>query len=134
MSNTVTVGKIKLQDHPTNPDLQIGTINGHQVVVGRHYDPDTLGFFIPEGAIVPDKLADEMWVRGRLAGKQRNRVKTRELHGVHSEGLFYGSCYWTKQGNQWIEVSSPSWNNNWKEGDDVAKEVGITFAEELVEA
>jgi len=132
--SAVIVGKIELQDHPTNPDLQIGTINGHQVVVGRHYDNKTLGFFIPEDAIVPDKLADEMWVKGRLAGKQHNRVKARDMHGVRSEGLFYGSCYWTKQGDWWIEVNSASWNPNWKEGDDITSQVVITFREETVEA
>lgn len=125
------VGHIKLSDHPTNPDLQIGHINGHQVVVGRHYDDNILGFFIPEGAIIPDKLADEMWVKGRLAGKKGNRVKARDMHGVKSEGLFYGSYYWTKkEGYQHqVEVTSPSWNPDWKEGDDVSHEVGITYVD-----
>jgi hypothetical protein len=122
----VIVGRIQLTDHPTNPGLQVGVVAGHTVVVGRHYDNDTLGFFVPDGCIVPDKLADEMWVKGRLAGKQGNRVKARAMHGVLSEGLFYGSRYWTEMGGEKVYVNSPSWNLNWKEGDEVGAEVGIT--------
>lgn len=127
MSSTmkVIVGRIQLSDHPNNPNLQVGNVAGRTVVVGRHYDDGTLGFFIPDGAIVPDKLAEEMWVKGKLAGKQKNRVKAKEMSGVFSEGLFYGSRYWTEMGGVKVYVDSPSWNPNWKEGDEISKEVGI---------
>lgn len=127
-----TVGRITLVDHPTNPSLQIGVVCGHQVVVGRHFDEGTLGFFIPAGAIVPDVLAYDMWVWGRLAGKKRNRVKVSKRDGVVSEGLFYGSRYYaTSFGDDektYCEV--PRWNMEWVEGQDVAAEVGITFQED----
>jgi hypothetical protein len=125
------VGRIHLRDHP-DPSLKIGEINGHQVVVGNHYEDGTLGFFIPDGAIVPDKLAEEMWVKGRLAGKQKNRVKARKFKGVHSDGLFYGSRYFLPtstlsklRGKTYHD--SPSWKPEWKEGDDVTEQVGIIF-------
>jgi len=127
----VTVGRIALTDHPTDPSLQVGWVCGKQVVVGRHYDPGIIGFFIPAGAIVPEKLAVEMWVCGRLAGKKKNRVKETVRRGVLSEGLFYGSRYFVDEGGgDRVYYTSPSWNPAWVEGQDVAQEVGITFAED----
>jgi hypothetical protein len=107
------VAKISLSDHPTNPNMQIGNVAGHTVVVGRHYDEGTLGFYIPPGAIIPDKIAEEMWLKGKLAGAKKNRVKAREIQGVASEGLFYGSRYWVIQDGQSVYVESPSWNPSW---------------------
>lgn len=102
-------------DFPRAAKLMVFTVGGNTVVTGDHYYEGQLGFFIPAGALVPDKLADEMWVKGKLAGAQRNRVKARDNFGVMSEGLFYGS-------------QGASWNPKWKPGDDVTDEVGITFA------
>jgi hypothetical protein len=121
----VIVGRISLVDHPTAAHLQVGTIQGKTVVVGRHYDEGTFGFFIPNGAIVPDKLAEEMWVKGKLSGKNKDRVKAREMHGVFSEGLFYGSRYFVVQSGEKVYIDTPSWNPAWVEGQDVANEVGV---------
>lgn len=111
--NRAIVYPIHLSDHPNDPNLQIGEVGEHQVVIGRHYYEGQLGFFIPAGMIVPDKLADEMWVLGKLAGAKHNRVKAREMRGVMSEGLFYGS-------------QGASWNPAWRAGDDVTNDVGLT--------
>jgi hypothetical protein len=115
-------------DHPTTPSLQVAEVGGHQVVVGRHYDEGTLGIFLPDGAIVPDKLASEMRVLGKLAGKRRNRVKARDFLGVFSEGLFYGSAFFDQDvnGQKTYDVG-PSWNPDWIEGQDVTEEIGVTF-------
>lgn len=121
----IIVGRISLKDHPTAAHLQVGTVAGHQVVVGRHYDEGTLGFFIPDGVRVPDKLADDMWVRGKLSGKARDRVKAREMHGVFSEGLFYGSRYFVVESEVKSYIDTPSWNPAWVEGQDIGPEVGI---------
>jgi hypothetical protein len=123
------VGKLQLKGpHPLNPKLMLAQINGHHVVVGNHYDDGVLGFFIPDGAIVPDKLAEEMWVKGKLAGSKKNRVKARDMNGIRSDGLFYGSEYWIidDQYRDKVYEKSASWNPSWKEGDDVAAEVGVT--------
>lgn len=123
---SVIVGRIQLQDIPGSA-LKKGTINGRTVVVGDHYDNNTLGFFIPEEAIIPDNLAEDMWVKGKLAGKKGNRVKGKEMAGIFSEGLFYGAHYWTKQDGQFVEVTSRNWNPAWKEGQDITEETGITW-------
>ena len=121
------VAPIHLKPHPETDSLMIGEIAGHQVVVGNHYDEGTLGFFIPDGAIVPDKLAEEMWVKGKLAGSQKNRVKARKIKGIFSEGLFFGSQFFLVHSSGELSYHEPaSWNPKWREGDNVAEEVGIT--------
>ena len=122
----VIVGKLsKLSDHPTVDYLQVGVVANHIVVVGRHYDEGTLGFFIPDGCIVPPKLAEEMWVKGKLYGKNKDQVKAKQMHGVYSEGLFYGSRYFEIKDGQKVYIDSPSWDITWVEGENVANEVGI---------
>jgi hypothetical protein len=122
--NRVIVNPITFTEHPTVPTLKVGTVGENQVVTGDHYTQGQLGFFIPQGGIVPEKLLKEMllWAdkfgRGRLAGKQGNRVKAREIGGVMSQGLFYGS-------------QGASWNPEWKEGQDVTDEVGVTFQDKI---
>lgn len=120
-----------LRDHPTLPHLQVATIAGQQVVVGRHYDEGTLGIFIPDGAIIPDKLADEMWVKGKLSGKMKNRVKARDRDGVFSAGLFYGSRYFVVESGVRRYIDSPSWNPAWTEGQDVSEEIGVFLEKAL---
>jgi hypothetical protein len=116
------VYKIFLSKHPTDDNLEIGQVGPYQLVVGKHYRGGQLGFHVPEGAHIPDKLLDDMWLRGRLAGKKKNRVKNREMKGVISDGLFYGEGYYDEN---WNWIVTPSWNPNWKSGDNVADEVGI---------
>lgn len=111
-----------IRKHPNNPKLYVADVSNYQVITGSepdgscHYFEGQLGFFIPEGAIVPDKLAEEMWVKGRLSGKNKNIVKAKERDGIKTNGLFYGS-------------QGASWNKDWKQGDDVTEIVGITFIE-----
>jgi len=122
------VGKlVNLAHHPNAENLDVAQINNHQVVVGRHYEEGQLGFYIPEGAIVPDKLLAEMWLydfengKGRLSGKHGNRVKSRDMHGVRSDGLFYGAYYF----HNGKRVVSPSWDDSWNIGKDVSLDVGV---------
>lgn len=118
--NKIVVAPIHFEDHPYNSTLKVAEFGDFQVVVGDHYEQGQLGFYIPEGAIVPEKLLREMWLfnedtgKGRLAGKKGNRVKPRIFDRVMSDGLFYGS-----QGE--------SWNPTWEAGQDITLEIGITF-------
>lgn len=125
------VGRLALSPHPTLPSMRVGTILGQTVVVGDHYEDGVPGIYIPAGALVPDGLAEEMWVRGRLAGSKRNRVKSREVGGITSSGLFYGSRFWTPASDgtvTWHEGAS--WDPAWLEGDDVTAAIGVTFRED----
>lgn len=132
------VGPISFLDTPEPlkvRGLRLAMICGHQVVVGDHYDEGVLGFHIPDGAVVPQKLLEEMWLwntatgKGRLGGKRGDRVKRREIDGVLSNGLFYGSRYWVMKDDQKSYVESASWKPEWFAGQDVAAELGIASQE-----
>lgn len=122
-----------LRDHPENDSLQVAEVIGHQVVVGRHYDEGVLGVFIPDTAVIPVKLLDEMRLynhalgKGRLGGKKGDRVKAREVQGLLSEGLFYGSHFYDLVDGKKVYDVGPSWNPDWIEGQDVTEELGVTF-------
>lgn len=120
---------IKTIDGIDASDLKFVTLsNGQTVVTGDHYEEGQPGIFIPEGAIVPEKLLREMWLwneelqKGRLSGKSGNRIKSRIYAGHSSAGLFYGAYYF----HEGQKLISPSWNDTWQTGQDVATEVGIT--------
>lgn len=122
---------VELNPHPNADHLEIATISVRDelinLVVGTHYEIGTLGIYIPVGAIVPEKLAKEMWVYGRLTGKNKDWVASRKMYGVESSGLFYGSKFYLMvDGSKKIE-SGPSWENHWQEGDDVTAAIGVTF-------
>jgi hypothetical protein len=95
-----------------NKHLMVAKVGPHQVVVGNHYYEGQLGFFLPVGSIVPDKLAEEMWVLGRLGGNHKNRIVAKLMDGVKSDGLFYGS-------------QGASWNPSWVVGQDITDELSI---------
>lgn len=106
---------IALAEHPTRADLQVATLGVHTVVVGRHYTEGQLVAYLPAGARVPDPVAEELWVLGKLGGKQKNRVRARALAGVFSEGLVYGS-------------QGMLWQPEWQVGDDVTQCLGVTWS------
>lgn len=96
-------------EHPNADALEIAQIRGYQAIVLKdQYEAGDLVAYIPEQAVMPDDLIEEMGLTGRLAGKERNRVKAIRLRGVLSQGL----CYPAREG--------------WEQGQDVTEELGIT--------
>ena len=67
-----------------------------------------------------------MWLKGRLAGKQKNRVVAKQMFGHTSEAVFYGQAYTDNEGRF---VKSPAWKDEWKEGDDVTESIGARLQE-----
>lgn len=131
--NAATIVRIEsIEDIPNSNKKKVWlAANGEKaiVVTGDHYQVGQPGFYVPDGGILPEKLLREMWLwneelgKGRLAGKNGDRVKTRVMDGVPSSGVFYGAYYF----HNGERIDSPSWNNDWQEGQDVAQELGITF-------
>lgn len=117
---------IKIRPHPIAKKLRIAECNDKQIVVGEHYDEGVLGFFVPPNVIIPDKLLDEMWLKGKLSGKNKNMVQERSMAHVLSSGVFYGSRYYTYENGERVYHESPSWNTSWNDGDDVGGLLGLT--------
>lgn len=125
---------VKIRPHPIAKKLRVAECNDKQIVVGDHYDEGVLGFFIPPNIVVPDKLLDEMWLKGKLSGKNKNLVQERNMAHVLSSGVFYGSRFYTYEGDEKVYHESKSWNPSWKDGDDIGGSLGLTQSiEEVVQ-
>jgi len=79
-----------IEKHPNADKLEIVKIGGYNVIsqIGQFSTGQTV-IYIPENAIVPDNLLEEMNLTRRLSGKEKNRVKAIKLRGILSEGLIY---------------------------------------------
>jgi len=56
--------------------IELAQVFGYQSVVGKgQYSVGDIVVYIPEAAIVPDWILHEMNLVGKLAGKEKNRVK-----------------------------------------------------------
>jgi len=84
--------KIEVLPHP-DPEvvsLEVGRIADYNVVVRKGmYVTGQRVTYIPEQAILPQSMLDEMNLGGKLAGSNKNRVKPVKLRGVMSQGLVY---------------------------------------------
>ena len=108
-SFTVQVVPVAIEPHTNADALELARVGGYRSVVrkGQFVDGDLVAY-IPEQAIVPDALLEELGLVGRLAGAQKNRVKAIQLRGVLSQGI----CVPARAG--------------WVAGQDVTAELGIT--------
>jgi len=105
---SVSVEKVIVVPHPHADRLEVVQINGYQCVVGKdEFKSGDIVAYIPEQAIIPQNILEEIGLVGRLAGKDKNRVKSTQIRGVLSQGIVYpGRDYW-------------------KIGDDVTEELGV---------
>lgn len=105
--------------HPNADRLELAQIGGYVSIVqkGVHKKGDVIAY-IPEGAIVPDVLIEEMGLTGRLAGSKKNRVKAVKLRQVLSQGLVYPLDY-DSMGNAYIGP------DRFKVGEDISEALGI---------
>lgn len=104
----VRVVAVTIEPHDNADALEIARVGDYRAVVGKgQLATGDLIAYIPEQSLVPQPLLVELGLVGRLAGKEKNRVKALRLRGVLSQGL----CYPARPG--------------WREGDDVTEELGI---------
>lgn len=105
----VKVVKLIIEAHTNADALEIARIGDYQSIVRKgQFKTGDLAAYIPEQALVPPDLIEEMGLTGRLAGAGKNRVKAVKLRGVLSQGL----CLAAREG--------------WIEGQDVTEILGIT--------
>ena len=79
-----------VRHHPNADRLDICTLAGmsFQFVTGRdQYKPGDRVLYFPIDAQLPPRVLKEIGLEGRLAGKEKNRVKTIKLRGEISQGI-----------------------------------------------
>lgn len=104
----VHVVRVAIEPHENADALEIARIGDYRAVVRKgEFKTGDLIAYIPEGSLVGEALLDEMGLRGKLAGKDGNRVKAIKLRGVLSQGLVYPA------------------RAGWSEGQEVSAELGV---------
>jgi RNA ligase (TIGR02306 family) len=87
-SFSVTVERLDIVEHPNADALELARVGAYHAVVRRgEYQTGDLAIYIPEQALLPEVLVDELGLTGRLAGPDSNRVKAVRLRGELSQGI-----------------------------------------------
>jgi len=136
----VEVLKVEILDHPDADALEIAQVRGYQSIVRKgQFQTGDLAAYIPEQAIVPEwvlrrlNLWDDEKGKGKLAGKQGNRVKPVKLRGVMSQGLLYplevihhAFEHAFEDQTDWLLQAHDELEYTVTEGEDVTELLGIT--------
>lgn len=84
------VYRLKIEEHPNADALELARVGDYRSIVRKgQFQTGDLGVYIPEAAVLPEWLISELGLEGRLAGKDKNRVKAVRLRGTLSQGLVY---------------------------------------------
>ena len=88
----VEICTLEVEPHPDADRLEVARVRGYTCVVPKgEFKSGDRAAYIPEMAIVPDDLLEDMDLKGRLAGKKGNRVRALRLRGILSQGLVYAN-------------------------------------------
>lgn len=84
----VTAERLTVHPHDNADALELAQVGLYRAVVAKgRYRTGDWAIYIPESAILPDELIDELGLTGRLAGSAQNRVKAVRLRGELSQGI-----------------------------------------------
>lgn len=84
----VTAERLTILPHPNADALELAQVGLFRAVVAKGaYRTGDWAVYIPENAVLPEGLVDELGLTGRLAGAKRNRVRPVRLRGKVSQGI-----------------------------------------------
>lgn len=84
----VTAETLAVHAHPNADALELAQVGLYRAVVAKGaYRTGDVALYIPEQAVLPAALVEELGLTGRLAGKASDRVKAVRLRGELSQGL-----------------------------------------------
>lgn len=84
----VRIHRIEVFPHPNADALELAQVGLFRAVVRKgDYVTGDYALYIPEAAVLPDALIEELGLTGRLAGAAKNRVKATRLRGELSQGI-----------------------------------------------
>lgn len=84
------VYRLTIEEHPNADAIELARVGDYLSIVKKgQFQTGDLGIYIPEAAVCPDWVITDLGLEGRLAGKQKNRVKAIKLRGILSQGLIY---------------------------------------------
>ncbi|MET7292795.1 RNA ligase (ATP) [Streptomyces griseoloalbus] len=84
----VTAEVLTVHEHPGADALELAQVGLYRAVVAKGaYRTGDTAVYIPEQAVLPAGLIEELGLTGRLAGGNRDRVKAIRLRGELSQGI-----------------------------------------------
>lgn len=84
----VTAERLTILEHPNADALELAQVGLYRAVVPKGaYRTGELAVYIPEQAVLPPGLIEELGLTGRLAGSTADRVKAVRLRGELSQGI-----------------------------------------------
>ncbi|MET9669124.1 RNA ligase (ATP) [Streptomyces sp. NPDC006475] len=84
----VTAELLTIHEHPNADALELAQVGLYRAVVAKGaYRSGDIAVYIPEQAVLPAPLIEELGLTGRLAGKASHRVKAVRLRGELSQGI-----------------------------------------------
>ncbi|MFE0649556.1 RNA ligase (ATP) [Streptomyces sp. NPDC059534] len=84
----VTAEVLTVHPHPNADALELAQVGLYRAVVAKGaYRTGEAAVYIPEQAVLPAPLVDELGLTGRLAGSNADRVKAVRLRGELSQGI-----------------------------------------------
>lgn len=87
-SFAVTLERLEIEEHFNADALELAKVGEYRAVVPKGvYKTGDIALYIPEQAILPQSLIEEIGLTGRLSGKLKDRVKAIKLRGALSQGI-----------------------------------------------
>ncbi|MER5509991.1 RNA ligase (ATP) [Streptomyces sp. NPDC002766] len=84
----VTAEVLTVHEHPDADALELAQVGLYRAVVAKGaYRTGDAAVYIPEQAVLPAGLIEELGLTGRLAGTKADRVKAVRLRGELSQGI-----------------------------------------------
>ncbi|GCB50681.1 RNA ligase (ATP) [Streptomyces sp. NL15-2K] len=84
----VTAEVLTVHEHPNADALELAQVGLYRAVVAKGaYRTGEAAVYIPEQAVLPSGLIEELGLTGRLAGGKSDRVKAVRLRGELSKGI-----------------------------------------------
>ncbi|MFJ6667211.1 RNA ligase (ATP) [Streptomyces sp. NPDC091383] len=84
----VTAEVLTVHEHPNADALELAQVGLYRAVVAKGaFRSGEVALYIPEQAVLPDGLIEELGLTGRLAGGAANRVRAVRLRGELSQGI-----------------------------------------------
>ncbi|WP_405020251.1 RNA ligase (ATP) [Kitasatospora sp. NBC_00070] len=84
----VTAERLTILTHPNADALELAQVGLYRAVVAKGaYRTGELAVYIPEQAVLPPALIEELGLTGKLAGSAHDRVKAVRLRGELSQGI-----------------------------------------------
>ncbi|MFI6443970.1 RNA ligase (ATP) [Kitasatospora sp. NPDC050543] len=84
----VTAERLTVLEHPNADALELAQVGLYRAVVAKGaYRTGDIALYIPEQAVLPAELIEELGLTGKLAGSRADRVRAVRLRGELSQGI-----------------------------------------------